>query len=200
MARFSVDCSGWRGVCSVRPRVDLPQSSSSQWFTVNVQPHEAALRAWLRSRFPELRDLDDVVQEAFVRVVRARENGPVLSVKSLLFVAARNLALNRLRDGRRDPARQSLADFDLGGVCDDNADIPETVARLEEFRVLIEAIQALPPRCRQVMTLRRIYGFSQREVALRLGISEHTVEAQSTIGLNKCVDFLRARGHGPRHP
>jgi len=180
--------------------VDSPQSSSSQWFTETVQPHERALRAWLRSRYPELTDVDDVVQEAFVRVLRARANGPILSVKALLFVAAKNLALNRLRDRRRDPTQQSLADFDLGGVCDDSEDIPETVARLEEVGVLIEAIQSLPARCRQVMTLRRIYGLSQKEVAARLGIAEHTVEAQSTIGLNKCADFFRARGHAPNRP
>ena len=108
-----------------------------------------------------------------------------------------NLALNRLRDAQREPV-QSLADFDLGGVLDEHEDIRETVARLEEFRVLIEAIQSLPKRCRQVMTLRRIYGLSQKEVAAQLGISEHTVEAQSTIGLDKCAEFFRARGHVSR--
>jgi RNA polymerase sigma-70 factor (ECF subfamily) len=66
--------------------------------------------------------------------------------------------------------------------------------------VLIEAIQSLPERCRQVMTLRRIYGLSQKEVAARLRISEHTVETQSAIGLDKCAAFFRARGHTSRHP
>ena len=102
-----------------------------------------------------------------------------------------------MRDAQREPV-QSLADFDLGGVLDEHEDIRETVARLEEFRVLIEAIQSLPKRCRQVMTLRRIYGLSQKEVAAQLGISEHTVEAQSTIGLDKCAEFFRARGHVSR--
>lgn len=171
-----------------------PQSKLARWYAEEVRPQEPALRAWLASRFAELRDVDDIVQEALVRVVRARENGPVLSAKSLLFVAARNLALNRLRDLRRAPL-EPLADFDLGGVLDEHEDIRETVARLEEFRVLIEAIQSLPERCRQVMTLRRIYGLSQKEVAARLGISEHTVEAQSTIGLDRCAAFFRARGH-----
>ncbi len=180
--------------------MDSPQSDQAQWFTAEVQPHETVLRAWLRSRFPELNEVDDIVQEAFVRVLRVRESEPILAVKSLLFFTAKNLALNWHRDRRRDPAQNTLADFDLRGVCDEREDIPETVARLEEFRVLIEAIQALPDRCRQVMTLRRFYGLSQKEVAARLGISEHTVEAQSTIGLNKCADFLRARGHAPNRP
>ena len=174
-------------------------TGQAHWFAAEVLPHGSALRAWLLSRFPDLGEVDDVVQEALVRVLRARESGPVLSPKALLFVAARNLALNRLRDHRREPS-QPLADFDLAGVMDEREDIRETVARLEEFRVLIEAIQALPERCRQVMTLRRIYGLSQKEVATRLGIAEHTVETQSAIGLDRCAEFFRARGHTSRRP
>jgi len=169
----------------------------ARWYADEVQPHEATLRAWLSGRFPNLADVDDIAQESVVRLLRARGSGPILSPRSLLFVVARNLALNRLRDAQREPV-QSLADFDLGGVLDEHEDIRETVARLEEFRVLIEAIQSLPKRCRQVMTLRRIYGLSQKEVAAQLGISEHTVEAQSTIGLDKCAEFFRARGHVSR--
>lgn len=179
--------------------MDSPRSEITAWFAEHVEPHAPMLRAWLTSRFPDLGDAEDVVQESFVRVLRARESGPILSPKALLFVAARNLALNRLRDRERKPA-EALADFDLGGVLDENADIPETVARLEEFRVLIEAIQSLPERCRQVMTLRRIYGLSQKEVAAQLHISEHTVETQSAIGLDKCAAFFRARGHTSRRP
>jgi len=171
----------------------------TRWFVDEVQPYAGAVRGWLASRFAALTDVDDVVQEALIRVLRARESGPVLAPKALLFVAARNLALNRLRGWQRE-RREPLADFDLGGVLDEHEDIRETVARLEEFRVLIEAIQALPERCRQVMTLRRIYGLSQKEVAARLGISEHTVEAQSTIGLDKCAQFFRARGYVSRRP
>ena len=38
--------------------------------------------------------------------------------------------------------------------------------------------------------LRRIYGLPQKEVAARLGIAEHTVEAQATIGLRKLAEFF----------
>jgi RNA polymerase sigma-70 factor (ECF subfamily) len=48
----------------------------------------------------------------------------------------------------------------------------------------------LPTRCRQIITLRKIYGLSQKEVAAQLGIAEHTVEAQGTIGLRKLGEFF----------
>ncbi len=62
---------------------------------------------------------------------------------------------------------------------------------------MIEAIQSLPERCRQIITLRKIYGLSQNEVAARLGISVHTVEVQGGIGLRKCIEFFRRHGYGP---
>ena len=44
----------------------------ARWFSVHVQPHDAALRAWLRGRFRALGDTDDVVQETYSRVLQLR--------------------------------------------------------------------------------------------------------------------------------
>ena len=55
---------------------------------------------------------------------------------------------------------------------------------------MTKAIQSLPDRCRQVFTLRKVYGLSQKEVARELGISEKTVSAQIAIGMRKCTSFV----------
>lgn len=157
------------------------------------------LRGWLQARFPTLPDIDDLVQDAYTRLLRAHETGPIACVKAFLFVTARNLALNSLRHLRVErPYR--VQEIDPLSVLDDTASVPESVARAEDFQLLVQAIQSLPARCRQIMTLRKIYGLSQREVADRLNISEHTVEAQGAIGLAKCIKFFRRHGYlaGPR--
>ncbi len=60
--------------------------------------HEPLLRAWLRSRFPRGVEIDDLVQESFARVLRARAAGAAMrSPKAFLFATARNLALDVLR-------------------------------------------------------------------------------------------------------
>ncbi len=184
------------------PPESLPEDGSltpnlSQWFAEEVQPHEPALRAWLRSRFPAIADTDDLVQEAYARLLRVRATGSVACARAFLFITTRNLALNQLRHLRYElPA--DLAETDTAGVLDESAAIPDTVARAEDLQVLIHAIQSLPDRCRQVLTLRKIYGFTQKETAARLGIAEHTVEAQGAIGLRKCIEYFRRLGYQPR--
>lgn len=172
-----------------------PDSEHARWFAEHVQPHEAMLRAWLRRRFETQLDLDDIVQEAFVRVLQARENGPLASAKAFLFATARNLALDRMR--RHEVSRTDfLGEIDALHVLDEREGIPETLARNQELALLTEAIQSLPARCRQILTLRKLYGLSHREIAARLGLSESTVSNQITIGIEKCTDFFAAHGDG----
>jgi RNA polymerase sigma-70 factor (ECF subfamily) len=174
----------------------VPPSDSelARWFAEEVQPNEPALRAWLAGRFPTLTDHEDLVQEAYARLLRARETGSIACARAFLFVTARNLALNQLRHLRHERP-EGLAEIDASGVVDERAAIPETVSRAEDLQILIRAIQSLPDRCRQVVTLRKIYGLSQQEVAVKLDISEHTVEAQGAIGLRKCIEYFRRHGY-----
>lgn len=170
--------------------MNVSDSNSAAWFATHVQPHEAMLRAWLRSRFPAESDVDDIVQEAYARLLDARKSTAIESPKAFLFAIARNLALGRVRRQQSGGLTNVLADFEWERILDETADVPHTVARNQELELLTEAIQSLPTRCRQIITLRKIYGLSQKEVAAQLGISEHTVEAQGTIGLRKLTEFF----------
>ena len=172
-------------------------SEQARWFSEQVLPHEAALRAWLRARFPVVTDADDLVPEAYARLMQAHATGPIACPRAFLFVTARNLALNHLRHQRIERP-EGAAEIDALSVADERVGIPEALAHAEDFQILIRAIESLPERCRQVVTLRKIYGLSQKEAAERLGISEHTVEAQGSIGLQKCIEYFRRHGHGPR--
>ncbi|MBI5769356.1 MAG: RNA polymerase sigma factor [Verrucomicrobia bacterium] len=173
---------------------------TSRWFAAHVQPHESELRAYLRAHFPEHLDLDDLVQETYARLLQAREQHAALrSPKAYLFATARNAAFDFFRR-RKIVAIDGIAEIERLPVLEDRPGVAEAVAHDQELQLLAEAIQALPERCRRVLTLRKLHGLSHREIAAQLGISENTVNAQVAIGVLRLRDWLRARGLGGPRP
>lgn len=170
-----------------------PGTDTSDWFAEQVQPHESSLRAFLRRTFPSLPDIDDLVQEAYARLIRAREGGRISYAKALLFATARNLALDIIRR-RRVVQMEAMADPGALPLIDERPDAADTVNKQQELALLAEAIRHLPARCRQVLTLRLLYEMSHREIAAELGISEFTVKAQYAKGLRRCAEFFEKRG------
>jgi RNA polymerase sigma factor (sigma-70 family) len=166
---------------------------SDRWFAREVQPHAADLRGWLRNRFPALADPENLVQESLVRVWQARRTAEVSSPRALLFTTARHLALDELRR-RQVIAFEAVAEMEELSVFADEPDAAKSAANHQELELLTKAIQSLPERCRQVLTLRKIYGLSQRDIAARLDISEHTVEVQVANGMRRLTDFLARFG------
>src|SRR5438876_12279709 len=70
------------------PAVSSTSTVDSRWFAAEVHAHERSLRAYLRGAFPSVRDVDDVVQESYVRVWKARLAHPIQSARSFLFQVA----------------------------------------------------------------------------------------------------------------
>lgn len=167
-----------------------PSADQTRWFAEEVQPNEPLLRGWLHARFPSVRDLDDLIQESYLRVLRAHAAGPIRSAKAFLFTTAHNLAINHLARHRYE-GPTALGERDSSTVLDEGASVPESVALAQELEMLTEAIQSLPERCREAFISRRLYRLSTREVATRLGISESTVDAQCIIALRKLAHFFR---------
>ena len=173
--------------------MEPPNPDHARWFAEEVHPHEASLRSYVRRSFPALRDVDDVVQESYLRILRARARQPIQSAKAFLFTIARRLALDDIR-------RKRIAPMDSVGnavdVVDSHAQsgVRESASRQEKVDLLAEAIAALPGRCREITLLRKVKGMCQRDVAKLLGLSERTVEVQVARGVKRCKEYLRVRG------
>ena len=161
-----------------------------------MAPHEPALRAYLHGLVrPD--DLDDLVQETYARLLQARRRGPIDSPRGLLFATARNAARDLHR--RRAVANTiPIAEMDESRVFDAAPGVPEAVSRRQESELLAAAIAELPPRCREILVLRKFENLSHREIAQRLGIAEHTVEAQLTKALHRCEEFFARYGLPPK--
>lgn len=173
-----------------------PENDHAKWFAAEVQPHDASLKSYLRSTYPAVRDVDDLVQECYLRLWRAHLLAPVRSAKSFLFQVARNLAVDLARRKQRSPVIP-CPDLDAWDVMEDRPGTAEIACTLEELDLLAQAIEALPSRYREVMILRQIKGVSQKEIALRLGLSELSVQTYVVRGLRRLEASMRRHR---RHP
>ena len=166
----------------------------TRWFVEEVHPHDLQLKSYLRGAFPSVRgDVDDVVQESYLRIWRIRASQPIRSVKAFLFSVARHVALDVARRARVSPV-DAVGDLSALRDIQEGPDAAEAATLHEKMELLADALAMLPPRCRQITMLRKLKGVSQKEIATRLGISEKTVEEQAWRGVKRCEKFLRQRG------
>lgn len=168
-------------------------ADESRWFAQEVHAHDAALKHYLRNSFPAIRDVEDIAQESYLRLWRQRAVDPIRSTRAFLFKIAQRVALDTVRRLRRSPVDADVRLGDLE-IVDQAPAGRESLSRQERIQLLIEAIDALPARCREVVVLRKLKLVSQRDTATLLGISEKGVEIQLARGLERCRDHLRRRG------
>ncbi len=140
------------------------------------------LDRYLRRSWRDQCEVPDLRQDAYVRVYEAALREKPFNPKHFLFQVARNLMIDRSRR-KNVVSFDFFADFDGIEADSDQADVEQATAAHQEARLLRAAISELPPRCREVVTLRKIEGHSQREVARRMGITEDTVERQVANGI-----------------
>ncbi|MGH7655957.1 MAG: RNA polymerase sigma-70 factor [Gemmatimonadaceae bacterium] len=113
------------------------------------------------------------------------------SVRSYLFAAVRNRALNVVRDRRTEAAfRERASRAATAGDSPASAPSPESeLAARDIAHALAEALRQMPPRCREVYGLARDHGLSYAEIAEALGIAPKTVE----IHMSRALSMLRVK-------
>ena len=171
----------------------MPHADNARWFAEHVEPHTKALRVYLSKRFPSVPDHDDLLQETYVRLLKAKEAGQLKFSRAYLFVAARNAAIDVFRRQRRTTA-DTLPDENSAELQDGTPTQLEVMDRQQQFELLSAALNELPERCREANLLRHIHGLSYREIADRLGVSVETVKSHLVRGLKECTAYMRNRG------
>ena len=138
-----------------------------------------ALLRFARRTLPDPTDADDVVQEAFVRVWRARHRWrPTACVSTYLYTILTRLCLNRRRSLFRRPGHGPLPEADEAAHPGDGAPDPERLAASSQLRrALATELAALPSNQRAAVLLRHEGGLSYQEIAAALDTTEGAVES-----------------------
>jgi RNA polymerase sigma-70 factor (ECF subfamily) len=144
--------------------------------------HHQKLRAFLRRSVGGEADLQVLVMQVFLRMLRAQSPEMIRNPEAYLYTIARNLLIEiGLRDRRW---------FDRTSLHESN-----------DYQVLDSLLRGLPVKCCAVSVLLYIHGLNYQETAKKLGVSEHTVKKCRTmtlLHLRRQVELLKPRQDRPR--
>jgi len=144
----------------------------------------------LVSRIVPPKEIEDIVQETYVRICQIENRETIQQPKAFLYKTAKNLALDHIKRAESqlvDSADEApeLLDLDLS---EDST--YQQVASDKEFAQFCEAVRQLPVQCRKAFVLKKVYGYTQKEIAQELALSESTVEKHIALGIKRCTYFM----------
>lgn len=140
-----------------------------------------ALARFLRARLGAAADVEDLLQDLYLKVSQLDPGMEVREPRAFLYRLASNLLLDRKRSALRGAARDGAwrDATQVAGLTEDIDDTPsaeEVVAGRARLAALIAALETLPGKTSAIFRMHKFDGLSYAEVAARLEISRSSVE------------------------
>jgi RNA polymerase sigma-70 factor (ECF subfamily) len=167
-----------------------------QWVATHILPHEGEVRAWLRRHVHSLspQDADDLIQDAYARLWSV-DFAHITNARGYLFAIIRNLLLENARRARIVPMER-LGEIEMLRIPSEEPGPDRRVSARQELERLERMVAGLPEQCRRAFQLQKFQCLSQREIALKMNITERTVEKYLAIALGRVLDALKQDGEG----
>lgn len=172
----------------------LPESLDT-WFKREILTHEGALMRFLSRSWPRRHEVADLRQEIYARVFEGAQRARPQLPKSYMFSIARHVMIDRRRR-ERIVSIHSARDPDFSNDLVDEATPERVTGAWEDLVRVARAFDRLPARCKEVTWMRRVLGLSQKEVALRLGVSEKAIEQHVATAGRLLATALHQTGSG----
>ena len=145
--------------------------------------HRANLLRYLKMRLGNLEEAEEVLQEAFMRFVKARETTEVENDYALLVRICSNQAVDRIRaNASRKNRERSWGDQYYRSRSDDDAlgssyaSQERQVSAREDIKKVMEVLDGFSETLRTAFILHRFEGLALKEVAARMNLAQSTVE------------------------
>ena len=184
------------------PIFDVTEAVLGVLMSEYLAMREVLLR-FLTARLGDPAAADDVYQELFVRLRGGALPQDLTNPRGYVFRMAYNLANELARARRRQEARDihwtDTTTQKVGtDTISDTAAADDALASKERLAAVMRALDALPPKTREVFVMCRVRGLSHRDIAEVMGISTKTVEKHMTAALKHLTLILRST-EGERH-
>lgn len=154
----------------------------ARWVASEILPYEARVRSWLsRSRIAAC-DADELIQEAYCRIAMLDAVDHIEVPYAYFFSITKNLLFRKLKR-ERIVRLEALAEIE--SLRDESASTEHQVAVRIAYEKLLAFAVTLPDPCRRVFELRKIRGWSQKDIASHLGLTEKAVEKQVWVAVRE---------------
>lgn len=163
-------------------------------FALLLERHRTPLVHFLYRMVGNQAISEELAQEVFLRVYRSRTSyEPTAKFTTWLYRIATHLALNSLRDGKKEKGHQSLDEEVMEGidrqVASPDRNVEEELLRQARFREIRAAVEALPEKQRAAVLLHKYQGLGYAQIAKVLDTSESAVKSL----LFRAYETLRGR-------
>ena len=152
-----------------------------------VQRHSVWMQALLRSLLPVAADADDAFQETWMKVIRSASSYRGGKVRAYLAMAARSVAIDRLRRGGRTVSLDAAVEASATAPGPTPGERFESEATSEDVR---RAVRALPEGPRQVLLMRIEGELTFKEIADELGVPLGTALTWMRTATQKLREML----------
>jgi RNA polymerase sigma factor (sigma-70 family) len=158
----------------MHPSVAMKSADRALVSALSEQFRAALLRYFYRRRLPD-KDIEDAVQEVFVRLSKRDGLADMTNVSGYLFEAAASVAIDYQRRAkvRLSHAHERYED-QIHALADHGSDV--VIEGKQSIEIMLAALRELPERTRNAFLLVRLEHMRYAEVAARLGISVSAVE------------------------
>lgn len=151
-----------------------------------IRKHHDSLIRFLRRRLNIAEDANDVAQEAYIRMMKYEGSRDIKSPSAMLYRIAVNVANDhgRAAQVRAASSHVQIDDYEL---VSDVPSVERDISARQDLDQLLDVIDALPPKCKQVFLLSRARGMTYPQIAAHCGISVKMVEKQISRALAACL-------------
>ena len=139
-----------------------------------IREYKDGLIFYLRGFTDDILQAEELAEETFVRLVTKRSRfNQKCKFKTWLYTIARNIAVDH---ARRKARYVEITYADCPDIVNEEANLEQAYIRQERSILLRRAIQKLKPEYRQILWLIYFEEFSNREAAVIMKRSTHSVE------------------------
>ncbi len=167
----------------------VDQAALDDWFCREVLPLEPALTRYIRRNWRGPEDVFDLIHDIYALALHGARNGLPAHTSGYVFAIARNHLIQQARRSQI-VSIEFLANLEGVGAPPDLTMADRHIDARDELRRALAGLSALPPRCREVVRLRKVEGLTTRETADRLGVGIDAIEQQLTKGMRALTDFM----------